>query len=98
MIINSIFFKNLILIQKKYKKQLLFPSTLLQFMSLINNLELTYIKSNNFDAFQSKILAYFFTIIDTININVLYIICDGDNYYLSPLNIKKIRSFTHLFE
>ena len=78
--------------EEDYKKQLLFPSTLLQFMSSINNLELENINSNNFSAFQSKILAYFLTIVDTINIKILYVICDGENYYLSPLNIKKVRT------
>jgi len=78
--------------KKDYHKQLLFPSTLLQFMSLINNLELTHIDSDIYDACQSDILSYFLTIIDTINIKVLYVICDGDNYYLSPLNLKKIRT------
>jgi hypothetical protein len=77
---------------KNYHKQLLFPSTLLQFMSLINNLELTDIDSNIYDAYQLELLSYFLTIIDTINIKVLYVICDGNNYYLSPLNLKKIRT------
>jgi len=83
---------NLDIIPDIYYKRLLFPSTLLQFMSLINNLKLSEIASNKYDAHQYEILSYFFTIIDTININVLYVICDGDNYYLSPLNIKRIRT------
>jgi hypothetical protein len=77
-------------LEEDYKKQLLFPSTLLNFMSLINNLKLFDIDSKNYQAYQYDILAYFLTIINTINIKVLYVICNGENYYLSPLNLKKI--------
>ena len=79
-------------LEEDYIKQLLFPSTLLQFMSLINNLQDESFSKKNYGTDQLTILSYFLTIVDTINIKILYVICDGDNYYLSPLNIKRIRT------
>ena len=76
----------------KKEKQLLFPTTLLDFMSLVNNLKLSAIDSKNYKAYQNEILAYFLTIIDTINIKVLYLISEGEHYYLSPLNLKSFRT------
>jgi hypothetical protein len=87
------FFQKFKLTKDNREKQLLFPSTLLEFMSLINNLELeNLLIKNTCEANILTILSYFLTIVDTINIKILYVICDGDNYYLSPLNIKRIRT------
>jgi len=87
------FFEKFKLKIKEYReKQLLFPSTLLQFMSLINNLHDEFFSKKDYGTDQLTILSYFLTIVDTINIKVLYVICSGNNYYLSPLNIKKIRT------
>ena len=61
-------------------------------VSAINNLKLLEILKKDYSADQFELLSYFLTIIDTINVKVLYVICSGKKYYLSPLNLKKVRS------
>lgn len=80
-----------------FNKKLIYPATLINIMSRLNNLSIANYKrkenvSDLYENYGSKnILNYVLTIFDTIGMKVLYVINNENKLYYSPLNDKKIR-------
>jgi hypothetical protein len=80
-----------------YNKALLFPTTIINIMSRLNNLQIANldINSKQPDLYKgygsSRTQNYVLTIFDTIGVKVLYLINSKGFLYLSPLNIRNAR-------
>jgi hypothetical protein len=88
-----------------FQKDLMYPATLINIMTRLSNLKiLSYIpKTYTIKDVQSDIyktytsdevqnyINYILSIFDTMGIKVLYLICNDNKYYLSPLNIRYLR-------
>jgi hypothetical protein len=89
--------KNYNLAPYNFKKDLIHPTTIINIMSKLNNLNITKYDTmrDNPDVYISygstTLINYLLTIFDTLNIKVLYLINHDNTLYLSPLNIRNTR-------
>jgi hypothetical protein len=89
--------KNYYLAPYNFKKDLIHPTTIINIMSRLKNLNIHKYDTirdnpdiyNNYGS--NALINYLLTIFDTLNIKVLYLINHDNTLYLSPLNIRNTR-------